>query len=227
MPTAVVLSHNWIAHELGHLEPWLDRHDFAVTRIFREDKSALPTADLLVVLGSPFSVAGPNCPPASSAEVAAVREWLKQGRPYLGICFGAQVLATATGGAVAALDQPFSGYVPIDTETGAPASLAGPWVVWHNDGITAPTDSMLLGSLDHADLAFSTGRAWGIQPHIEVTPDVLRRMLRALDTAESESAPIVEALEKDDSNANRAAQLLDAFLANVSSRVRVDLPGTD
>ena len=32
MPSAVVLSHHDIAHELGHLGPWLDERGFAVQR---------------------------------------------------------------------------------------------------------------------------------------------------------------------------------------------------
>lgn len=216
MPDAVVLAHDWIAHELGHLEPWLDRHGFSVTRIQREQPYQIPDADLLVVLGSPNSVAGPDCPSSSRAEVAVVREWLRSDRPYLGICFGAQVLAAATGGSVSTLARPFSGYVSLERTEVAPKALDGAWMVWHNDGITAPPNATLLGRLDHADLAFRFGRAWGLQPHIEVTSEVLRRMLASLDVDETESAPVIEALEKDDTNAPRAAAMLDAFLDDVN-----------
>ena len=212
---AVVLAHDWIAHELGHLEPWLDRRGFEITRIQREQRRDIPDSDLLVVLGSPNSVAGPNCPPSSQAEVEIVREWLRRDRPYLGICFGAQVLAAATGGSVSTLTHPFSGYVSLERTEVAPSALDGPWMVWHNDGISAPSDATLFGRLNHADLAFRIGRGWGLQPHIEVTPDVLRRMLAALDIDETESAPVVDALEKDVTNADRAAALLDGFLNDV------------
>ncbi len=212
----MVLSHNWIAHELGHLEAWFDRHDFSVTRIYREDQPSVPSADLLVVLGSPNSVAGATCPPATLAEVDAVKDWLDQGRPYLGICFGSQVLATATGGTVTPLSSTFADYAPIDLGDEAPASLGGRWLTWHNDGIKAPAEASLLGSLDHADLAFRIGRAWGLQPHVEATPDVLERMLVSIGTSESEYAPVVAALRNDDTNATRAAELLDTFLTDVS-----------
>lgn len=217
MPSAVVVSHDWIANELGHLEPWLDRHGFTVTRIHREQPTAIPAADLLIVLGSPGSVAGATCPAPANDEVAAVRDWVQQGRPFLGICFGAQALARACGGSVATMPRPFAGYVPISVDAGAPAAIGGPWTVWHNDGITAPGDAVLLGELDHAHLAFRIGRAWGLQPHIEVTAPVLERMLDALGVEPVEYGPVVERLRADATNAERAQALLDAFLADVST----------
>ena len=213
MPRALVLSHDWIAHELGHLEPWLDQHGFSVTRAFREEPRALPASDLLIVLGSPGSVADGGCPPASQAEITAVRAWVDAGRPYLGICFGAQVLALATGGSVRRMPAPYEDYAELDVAASAPEPVRGPWVVWHNDGITAPAAASVLGSLDHADLVFRTRRAWGLQPHVEVDAGILERMAIALGSPPAAYAPIVDRLRADeDANAARARALLDAFL---------------
>ena len=230
MPHALVLSHDWIAHELGHLEAWLDVHGFSVNRVLREQPRALPPADLLIVLGSPASVAGDECPPASLSEVAAVRDWVTSGRPCLGICFGAQVLALATGGRVRRMAQPFERYAALDVAAGAPESIHGPWVVWHNDGIIAPASSEVLGSLDHADLMFRTRRAWGLQPHVEVTAASLERMAVALGSPQATYGPIVEQLRADDeANAAHARALLDAFLDDTGAgRLRGDEgPGED
>ena len=217
MPTAVVLSHDWIAHELGHLEPWLDATGFSVTRLYRENAPALPDADLLIVLGSPNTTVADVCTPATVGEIDAVRTWVSAGRPYLGICFGAQVLATGFGGRVDRMTTPFSGYVDLETTDDAPSALAGPWTVWHNDGITAPSTSEVMGSLDHADLAIRTRRAWGLQPHIEVTAESLERMVIALGATPQEYGPIVDAVRADaDANTARAQALLDAFWAEVN-----------
>lgn len=213
MPRAVVLSHREVAHELGHLEPWLDGSGFAITRVYREDHPALPEADLLVVLGSPSSVAYGHCEPAAHEEIARIGDWVAADRPYLGICFGAQVLAQALGGAVRRLPQTFRGYLPLDATD---QSAAGPWVVWHNDAITAPPESEVLGRLPHADLVFRVGRAVGAQPHIEVTPESLDRMGIPLGAAPDVRGPLVESLRSDEAGAaQRARTLLDWFLATV------------
>jgi GMP synthase-like glutamine amidotransferase len=215
---AVVLSHDWIAHELGHLEPWFARHGFTVERLNRERPESLPDADLLVVMGSPGSAADAYCTPPTAREIAAVGGWVALGRPYLGLCFGAQVLAAATGGSVRRMPTPFSGYVEMDLAAGAPDALAGPWLTWHEDGLTAPASSELLGWRAHADLAFRVNRAWGLQPHVEVTPETAERMLVQLDVPESQYALIVGVMrDHAERDAERAAALLDAFLEDVSA----------
>jgi GMP synthase (glutamine-hydrolysing) len=218
VPHAVVLSHDSIAHELGHLEPWLDRHGFTVTRVYRERPQPLPDADLLVVMGSPGSAADGACAPATQSEIAAVADWVASGRHYLGICFGAQVLAAATGGSVRRLPTPFNGYVEMDLTPGTPRALDGPWLTWHEDALTAPAPTSVLGRRDHADLAFRVGRAWGLQPHVEVTPDSAERMLVGLDVPEIQYGIVLGVMRAHaDRDAERAAALLDAFLDDTAA----------
>jgi GMP synthase-like glutamine amidotransferase len=212
VPHVVVLSHRATAHELGHLEPWLDDNGIAITHLYREDQPTLPDADLLIVLGSPSSVATGYCEPAAQSEIDEVAGWVAADRPYFGICFGAQVLARALGGSVAGLPETFRGYVRVESSDALPA--VGPWIVWHNDAITAPPQAEVLGRLSHADLIFRAGRAWGVQPHIEVTPDSLDRMGIALGAAPAVRGPLVEALRADEAGAaERTRALLDLFLA--------------
>ena len=51
---------------------WLEARGFSLTRIYREDFHGIPEADLLIVLGSPNSVANGHCLPPASAEIDAV-----------------------------------------------------------------------------------------------------------------------------------------------------------
>lgn len=217
MPTATVLSHDWIAHELGHLEPWLERHGFTVDRRYREDGVDLPPADLLIVLGSPESVARGHVEARARREIDAVSRWLADGRPYLGICFGAQELAVAKGGHVRRMPGPFHEYTPLTRSGPSAHVLIGRWTVWHNDAIVAPPHADVLGSLDHADLVFRSGRAWGLQSHVEVTADILQRMAISLGATAEVYEPIVAAVRDDAAGgADRAGALLDAFLDDVS-----------
>ena len=104
MTRIAVLSHRDVAHELGNLGSWIESRGWSLDRVYREDAPALPNADALVVLGSPTSVADGFCAAPAADEIEWVGEWLTSSRPYLGICFGAQVLARSTGGSVSRMD---------------------------------------------------------------------------------------------------------------------------
>ncbi|MFZ4496920.1 MAG: type 1 glutamine amidotransferase [Candidatus Nanopelagicales bacterium] len=215
MATAIVLSHSDIANELGHLEPWLAMNDFKVTRSHRELVGPLPQGDLLIVMGSPTSVAAGHLQPSASAEIAIVADWVGQGRPYLGICFGAQVLARALGGTVQRMPETFRAYNVVDTTASQAEVFAGPWVIWHDDVITAPPGCQIIGTYQHGDLIFRKGSAWGLQPHIEVTAEILERMAIALGAPEHDWQPLTAALAADaQANSSRTALLLDTFLAD-------------
>lgn len=211
MPRAVAISHHDIAHELGHLGPWLDRRGFVLERVYRENPRSLPDADLLIVMGSPTSVATDYCLAPAEDEIRLVKEWVESGRPYLGLCFGAQVLARALGGEVIRMEHTFRGYVDLSSNKAADAGVTGSWVVWHDDAITAPPGAEVLARLPHADLVFRVGNAWGLQPHIEVNPESLERMARALGAPAAAYDPLVVALASDaDPSRARVDQFLDA-----------------
>jgi GMP synthase (glutamine-hydrolysing) len=211
MPRAVVLSHHDIAHELGHLGSWLDRRGFIVERIYRGQAQSIPDADLLIVMGSPTSVATGYCLAAAEDEIRLVKEWVESGRPYLGLCFGAQVLARALDGEVTRMEHTFRGYVDLSSNKAADAGVTGSWLVWHDDAITAPPGAEVLAALPHADLVFKVGNAWGLQPHAEVSPESLARMAIALGAPASAYDPLVTAVASDaDPSATRVDQFLDA-----------------
>lgn len=218
MLSAAVLAHRNVAQELGHLAPWFDRHGFVVHRVFREDQPEFPDADLLVVLGSPNSVAVGFCQPPAEAEISMVAEWVGHGRPYLGVCFGAQVLARALGGSVRRMTETFRSYGPMLLSDMAPQSLGGAWPLWHEDAITAPNSSAILATVSHADTVFSHGSAWGIQPHIELTPDSVARLGQTMSIASEVLEPMYRSMRDDEVGlAVRAGSLLDTFWASANS----------
>ena len=217
MRTAV-LSHRAIAHELGLIEPWLeDVSGGDITRIYREDGlPAAVDADLLVVMGSPTSIAVGHESDAGLAELALVRDWVATDRPYLGLCFGAQVLARATGGTVTRMATTYRSYAPLPIDASVSAALAGPWVLWHEDAITAPAQATVLSTLPHADIAFRIGHAVGLQPHVEVTSDSLERMLQALGVAPEQYESYVSGLRDQEQSAVTPADRMAALLHDLS-----------
>ena len=111
-------------------------------------------------------------------------EWisvaLKENKPFLGICLGAQMLALHLGGDVSAHPDGFveHGYYPITpTEKGA-AMMDWPAHVyqWHREGFRAPDGCALLakGKL-FGEQAFNYGSAFGLQFHPEITNLVMNR----------------------------------------------------
>ena len=222
VPTAVVLSHHHVAHELGNVGTWLEARGFSPTRIYREDAGNIPEADLLVVLGSPGSVAEGYCLPPATAEIEAVATWLTTGKPYIGICFGAQVLACALGGTVRRMPNTFRGFVEVE-HSPTKSYLNGRWALWHEDAITAPANAEVLASLPHADMVFRDGNAWGIQPHIEFDAPIVERLGQSMGVAATEWQMLHAELHADKNYSHRAHHLLDGILDAVEvgeTRVR-------
>lgn len=214
MPLAVVLSHQHVAQELGNVGLWLEARGFSLTRIYREDFHGIPEADLLIVLGSPNSVAEGHCMPPAIAEIDAVSKWVATGKPYIGICFGAQVLACALGGSVSRMQNTFRGYVELEHSSDVPW-LDGRWALWHEDAISAPANAEVLAALPHADLVFRVGNAWGIQPHIEFDASIVERLAAAMKVSQDEWQVLHDELSADEKHSPRALRLLDGILESV------------
>jgi GMP synthase-like glutamine amidotransferase len=153
------------------------------TRLFAGD--ALPAAadvDMLVVMGGPMSVNDEAGFPWLIAEKALVAEAIASGRPVLGVCLGAQVIASALACRVFPNPEPEIGWFPIEpTPDGVSRGLDldAPIFHWHGETFELPPGAALLASSEGCvNQAFAAGpRALGLQFHLEVTPDDVRSMV--------------------------------------------------
>jgi GMP synthase (glutamine-hydrolysing) len=100
---------------------------------------------------------------------------LREQRPFLGICLGAQMLAIQLGARVAPHPEGRTqiGYYPI-RPTGAGRALCPDWPQqvyhWHREGFDLPDGTELLAEGDDFPVqAFHTGNAFGFQFHPDVT----------------------------------------------------------
>jgi GMP synthase-like glutamine amidotransferase len=141
--------------------------------------------------------------------------------PVLGVCFGAQLLATVLGARVRPLEAPEIGW--LDVATARPEVVGpGPWLVWHLDAFACPPGAELIASTDVAVQAFRQGPHLGVQFHPEATLESAgawaAKYPRALAAAGTDpSALLAETDRRQPESRERAAALLDEVVNGVSS----------
>ena len=213
--TALVLSETNLAHELGYVEDWLLENHFTIERIYRKDLLApvpFPPANLLINMGSLSSVASGHTQAPASLEIDMVKDWTSQGNNYIGLCFGAQVLAVALGGHVTRQATIHKGLEKIDF---VGSDQRGPWVRWHEDFISDAPGAIIDSEVSDAILIFHNGNAWGVQPHVELTPETLERMAIGIQIPTEDYAPLVSQLGANAASARAATlALLDHIRLN-------------
>lgn len=155
-------------------------------------------ADLVVVLGGPIGVYEQDRYPFIADELDRVRERLASGKPLIGICLGAQMIAAASGQRVYPGPAKEIGFKPlIPSEAGQSSCLqaladCGHQVLhWHGDTFDLPPQATLLASTDLVrNQVFTIGdTVLGLQCHLEAAPDQLERWLIG-HTAELTAADI-------------------------------------
>lgn len=176
---------------------------------------------LIVPLGSDHSTLDTSVP-FLAAERAFLEEAVAAGVPVLGVCFGAQLLATVLGGRVRTLDRPEIGWLPVDT-TDPGLVERGPWLVWHLDAFECPPGAELLASTPVSAQAFRRGPHMGVQFHPEATPESAGSWAASYRDSlplagVDRSALIDETDRRRDECRERAATLFDRVVNAVSSQ---------
>lgn len=165
---------------LGSIEPWLhaNGYDITSTRFFESaDLPDLQAVDFLVVMGGPMSVNDEEEYPWLALEKQFIRAFIEKGRPVLGICLGAQMIANAMGAnvfpnavkeigwfpvhALATRDSPVFQFPPAETV-----------FHWHGETFDLPAGAIPLARSEGCEnQAFQLGRrVIGLQFHLETTP---------------------------------------------------------
>ena len=139
---------------------------------------------LLVILGGPISVNSYADYPFLHEEKRLIRRWIDAGKPALGICLGAQLIADVLGATVIPMPKPEIGYAPISlTVAGMQSALAplgGMSVLhWHGEQMGLPEGARHLASTSAASVqGFAVGdRVLALQFHLEVQHGLLERWL--------------------------------------------------
>ncbi|HEY7197002.1 MAG TPA: type 1 glutamine amidotransferase [Gaiellaceae bacterium] len=206
----------------GLVEPWLrDRGaEPEILRIDEEDPHDLDPGDygLIVSLGSEFGAYQDDIEWIGH-EIDFVRDALEKDVPFLGICFGGQLLARAMGGRVFRSDEEEIGWLPVGTKD--PDLVPdGPWFQWHFDSFEVPPGSQVIAENAVGPQAYLLGRSLGLQFHPEVTTEIMDDWVRVYRHELDEHGVDPDALLEEtharaDENRATSLKLLDAYLDRI------------
>lgn len=170
----------------GEIANWAAAHDHPLTGThwYRGDGS--PDAakiDFLVIMGGGMNINEHRKHPWLGPEKALISEVIALGKPVLGICLGAQLIADAMGGRVYQNPEHEIGWFPVFMlETARRHPLFGNFPAeftalhWHGDTFDLPPGATLLASTDACrNQAFiCKENVVGLQFHAEVRPEDVR-----------------------------------------------------
>ena len=142
------------------------------------------SVDLLIVMGGPMSVSDEHAFPWLVDEKNFIYQHIDKGKAVLGICLGAQLIATALGSPVYSNAEKEIGWFEVQ---GLPAIRLADFVFppafrafhWHGDTFGLPPGARRLAcSAITRNQAFLLGeRVMGLQFHLETTPESVRDMV--------------------------------------------------
>lgn len=165
---------------LGSIGPWLAARgaQVAFTRFYQSEAlPGLDGIDLVIAMGGPMSVNDEEAYAWLKSEKAFIREAVRRGLPVLGVCLGAQLLASALGARVYANACKEIGWFPVQALPAAGDVFRFPAQAvvfhWHGETFDLPAGAVPLAqSAGCRNQAYQVGpNAIGLQFHLETTPE--------------------------------------------------------
>lgn len=176
---------------LGTFNPLLKEAGFRIRYInFGRTPEAQPNVekyDGLIILGGPMCVDQTDSHPHLLTEIECIKLAMERHMPVLGICLGAQLIATALGAAVKRNPVKEIGWYDVTpTPEGEQDPLfrcfSGTEKIfqWHGDTFDIPHGATPLASSPECpNQAFRHGeRTYGLQFHLEVDEPLIKRWLK-------------------------------------------------
>jgi GMP synthase (glutamine-hydrolysing) len=242
MKSAVVIRHVHF-EDLGGFAPVLERQGYQV-RYLDPGLDELPAAaaddaDMVIVLGGPIGAYEDDLYPFLHDELALIGRRLAGGRPLLGVCLGAQLIARALGARVYPGAAKEIGWSPLTlTDAGRESPLRSldnlPVLHWHGDTFDLPEGAVRLASTPIcANQAFAVGgRVLALQFHPEAAEAGFERWLvgHACEIAGAPGVTVpglrAQARELAANAAASGQACLDAWLAGLEPVAAVTTPET-
>ncbi len=160
----------------------------ALERILLNEEHRLPDwRDYggIVVMGGAMGAYEDETHPWLTAEKQLIAEAVAAGRPYWGVCLGAQLLAASLGARVSPGRRPELGVMGVrlsGAAAGDPVFGGAPrefqTLQWHGDTYELPAGAVRLAESDlFEQQAFVIGRAYALQFHLEVDSELAREWM--------------------------------------------------
>ncbi len=170
----------------GHLETWARLRGVSLTlsKLYQDDPLPMDESiDGVVVLGGPMGLRDLSRLDWMNRELRFIEKTLHSGKPVLGICLGAQMLAHVLGARVYRGSHPEIGWhavQPVETHSDLLPRENFPAFHWHGDTFDLPTGSRQLAKTDATlNQAFLWEKtALALQFHLEITQEGIEALLR-------------------------------------------------
>jgi len=185
---------HWLQHVpfegLGRIAGWAAENDCPVSgsRMFGGD--ALPPVsafDLLIVMGGPMSANDEHVHRWLAGEKRFIAEVMDAGKQVLGICLGAQLIASCAGAGIRPNDDKEIGWFPVEKTSASEAAVAGRALAekavvfhWHGETFDIPAGAVHLARSSACEnQAFAIGdRIIGLQYHLETTASSAEALIK-------------------------------------------------
>jgi len=173
----------------GAILDWVSKkkHRLQYTRFYKgEDPPDASGVDLLIIMGGPMNVFDFHIHPWMEEEIAWVKEFILMGKPVLGICLGAQIIAAALGQEVYPGPHREIGWYNLqffpslgDFKIFGDLPVTRKVFHWHGDTFNIPEEATRIA----ASQAFPNqgfiyrNKVIALQFHLEVTPESLKLLV--------------------------------------------------
>ncbi|WP_457550457.1 type 1 glutamine amidotransferase [Archaeoglobus sp.] len=205
---------------MGYIEDILRERkiEYEYVKVYETNEVKVGYATHIVVMGGPMGVYEEKEFPFLSQEKELIRQAIKSGTPILGVCLGAQLIASALGKDV----YPFKrelGWFKVEKyeDDEVVKNLPDKLIVfqWHNDTFDLPDGAKLLYIGDEVrNQAFRFEKAIGLQFHLEMTPELVETWVKNEENlSDEEKRKILTESEKYIAISNEnCKKLVEAFL---------------